>query len=170
MSRPCRALSPPLAIHTHSSPISSPKVLISSSLSRLLALRIRKKNTVYTVAPRLQVHTTTFSLCGPMLADGPRSTSSHQHYGRNYLVFFLVHLVECLSSAKLGHWPSGFKAPPPLTPFSLTIRCLFVPWLPARQSSPLNRHQQLHLQLWDDPMPKLLVAQAHVARPGPDPR
>ncbi len=67
---------PPLAyavpaIYTHISlPISFPKVLISSLLSRSLALRIWKKNTVY----------------------GAKTTSPHHH------IFILSHsqLAQCL--------------------------------------------------------------------------
>ena len=139
-------------LHTYSLPISCAKVLILSLLSRYpiyLPSGSRKRILVYstkTTGPIPSMLPDFYFHVQCLLADESYLMSTERNYS-----FFFVHFVECLGSIRLIR--------PSKSPFSLTIHCLFMPWLHARQSSLLNCHQQqLHLPLWDDPMPKLLVA------------
>ena len=103
----------------------------------------------------------------------------HQHHGYNSFGLFFSAFHGSDHKEYTGLWDFS---PSPQIPHSLnslfllnpcshwSFCCLFVPWLHPRQSSPLSHHWQLHLQLWDDPMPKLLVAQVHMAHPRPDQR
>ena len=176
--------SPLLAIHAHCHshtylpPILSPKVLISSLLSHSLALRIWARNTVYsakTTSPYYHIFTSShIAQCLLMVHIWC------QHHGHNLLgLFFSLWSVPGQHKTWTTTNYTGLQDLTPPLPkkksslFSLTIysfHCLFVPWVYARQSKPLNCHQQLCLQLWDDPMPKLSVIQALVACPRPDQR
>ena len=120
--------------HTYSPSISCAKVLISSSLSCYpiyLPSGSRKRILVYSA-----------KTTGPILSMPPDFYFHVQCLlvNKSYLMltecnysFFFVHFMECLGSIRLIR--------PSKSPFSLTIHCLFVPWLHARQSSLLNRHQ-----------------------------